>query len=389
MFIPVSIIIPVCPAHNRDSILGACLDSIIQDTYPKDKIELVIIGDGCSIKEDFLRSGVKTIAYNFKNKVGTGITRNKGAELARAEFLVFVDADCMVKEGWLDNLVSGFGSEDVAGCAGKIIEISGNSGDIKNRIYGQEYLRLWHIFYLPFAGLGNIVLKRKILEEIGYLDENITARQYYLDDIDLSWRIYLRGYRIEYAEGAAVFHKGVINMRNLFLYGMGTRMLVNKYRKLNICPLYFGFLTKIKGFPQLIRNLVIALGYLCAFIKEKIFFSRRHGCVELTGEFLQPVNLIKPLKVSFNSRSLVKPNYMIWWRAESGVRIVDLKERKNYHLEDMSGRIWQLLMDNKSREVIVDELTAGYDTSQNQIAGDLEEFMADLCQDGILIDQRG
>ncbi len=63
------------------------------------------------------------------------------------------------------------------------------------------------------------------------MDECLTISE----DVDLSLRVALKGYRIEYAPEAIVDHKHIKDMKEIiddfFLYGRHTRMLMNKYKK--------------------------------------------------------------------------------------------------------------------------------------------------------------
>lgn len=98
----VSIIIPV---YNQATSLGSCLESLLQQTYHD--WEVIIVNDGST---DELEAVIKTYQPHFqseqytyisKNNEGSNPTRNRGAELARGEFLLFCDADITLKNNCL------------------------------------------------------------------------------------------------------------------------------------------------------------------------------------------------------------------------------------------------------------------------------------------------
>lgn len=89
----ISVIIPV---FNAEIYLKRCLDSVLNQTLRD--IEVICIDD-CStdssfeILQDFAKMDARlTILRNVKN-IGQGLTRNKGIDLAKGEYIAFVDCD--------------------------------------------------------------------------------------------------------------------------------------------------------------------------------------------------------------------------------------------------------------------------------------------------------
>ena len=109
----VSIIIP---ARNEEATIGALLESIKNQTYPKDLFEVLVIDDFSTDKTlqvvlPFLSENIKLISLcdyiqegrinSYKKKaIETGISLCKG------ELIITTDADCMVKKDWLKTIVS-------------------------------------------------------------------------------------------------------------------------------------------------------------------------------------------------------------------------------------------------------------------------------------------
>lgn len=86
----------IVPAYNEEKTLEKCLESIRQQIYKK--IELIVIDDGST---DTTSKIAKKYADIFikQEHLGPGVARNKAAEIAKGEILVFIDADM-----YLDNL---------------------------------------------------------------------------------------------------------------------------------------------------------------------------------------------------------------------------------------------------------------------------------------------
>jgi len=381
----VSIIIPVHPAHNREDILGTCLKSLINQTYPKENTEIIIIGDGCRIENRIVPMGMKASVYNFDKRVGAIITRNRGIRLCVGELVAFIDADAIAEKTWLEKLTEGFDDPIVGGCGGSIPhKIHGciNKDLIRNNS---------HIYPLPLTSLCNAMFRKDVLNEISYLDENLLI---YADDIDLSWRICLKGYHIKYTPGAVVNHLGVGNLGDAFLTGKARRALVAKYKKaidlsfclgikINMREMFYCNKSNILAL-RLGHNIIMSFGYINRILEEWFRMCPHLEFVELTDKFLRPANLIKPLEISSSGRYLIKPNYILWWKAERGFCVVDLKNRKRYELEDVAARMWKCVIGNYNEEEIASLLLQEYDIDVATSRDDLKEFIAELQNNGVL-----
>lgn len=100
----VSIIIPV---YNTGVFLRKCIKSIINQTYAN--IEIIIIDDGSEELTakicDELAANDNRIKVIHKKNEGVSIARNAGLELAKGEFISFVDSDDWIEDEMIASLV--------------------------------------------------------------------------------------------------------------------------------------------------------------------------------------------------------------------------------------------------------------------------------------------
>jgi len=101
--IKVSVILPV---YNVSEYLKECLDSIVNQTL-KD-IEIICINDGSTDKSleilnEYAQKDCRFIVLSQENQ-GQGVARNKGVELARGEYIQFIDPDDWVELNMLESL---------------------------------------------------------------------------------------------------------------------------------------------------------------------------------------------------------------------------------------------------------------------------------------------
>ena len=98
-----SIIIPV---YNRPDEIKELLESILISDYNKE-YEIVIIEDGSSItcKEEVLKFEDKlNISYYFKENSGPGDSRNYGMKMAKGDYFIIFDSDCIIPKQYLSEV---------------------------------------------------------------------------------------------------------------------------------------------------------------------------------------------------------------------------------------------------------------------------------------------
>ncbi|MBW4621278.1 MAG: glycosyltransferase [Cyanosarcina radialis HA8281-LM2] len=97
----------VIPTYNRPDRLKSCLQALSQLDYPRDRFEVIAVDDGSSIAlnsvvEPF-QSQLQLTLWRQEN-AGPAAARNAGAAMAKGQFLVFTDDDCMPATNWLTAL---------------------------------------------------------------------------------------------------------------------------------------------------------------------------------------------------------------------------------------------------------------------------------------------
>lgn len=116
-----SIIIPV---YNRPDEITELLESLVVSNY-NNEFEIVIIEDGSSITCQKEVEKFKTklnISYYFKENSGPGDSRNFGMKVAKGDYYIIFDSDCIIPKQYLSEVekelttdyVDCFGGSDAA-----------------------------------------------------------------------------------------------------------------------------------------------------------------------------------------------------------------------------------------------------------------------------------
>ena len=213
-----SIIVPV---YNRPDEVDELLESLSNQTQ-KD-FEVIIVEDG-SIKtcKDVCNkyAGILVLYYYVKENSGPGQSRNYGVERAHGEYIIILDSDVVLPDGYLqavDNFIN-FQSSDLVAFGGpdaahpsftpiqKAISYSMTSFFTTGGIRGGK--AKLDKFYPRSYNMG---IRRDVYQQLGGF-----SKMRFGEDIDFSYRIVEAGYKPQLIPEAWVWHKRRTDFRKFF-----------------------------------------------------------------------------------------------------------------------------------------------------------------------------
>ncbi len=141
----------IIPTYNRPQPLTNCLQSLANLDYPHNRLEVIVVDDGSKISLD-------TVVKPFQNQLnltlisqtnaGPASARNRGANLAKGQYLGFTDDDCSLDPNWLSALENTFSKRPNALLGGKTINaLSDNPYSTASQLlidYIYDYSRISH-----------------------------------------------------------------------------------------------------------------------------------------------------------------------------------------------------------------------------------------------------
>jgi len=119
----VSILIP---AHNEEAYIIKTIKNKLNLHYPQDKMEIVVVADGCtdntlSLLHDVDDPRLKVI--EVKKRKGKSNALNRGVKEAKGEIIVFSDANSIYQQNALELLVRSFADDRVGYVTGRMVTI--------------------------------------------------------------------------------------------------------------------------------------------------------------------------------------------------------------------------------------------------------------------------
>jgi len=168
----------IVPTLNAEKTIKFCLNSITDLNYPKDLIEIILIDNGST--DNTLRvAQTYNIKIFVKPELTIGGLRNFGAKVAKGDIFAFVDSDCIIEKNWLKNTLKVLSNPSV-GATGCGYEISPNASWVEKSWFVLREASRKKVNFIP---AGNLIIKRKVFEQVGGFDENlITGEDYNLCD---------------------------------------------------------------------------------------------------------------------------------------------------------------------------------------------------------------
>ncbi len=115
----ISVIVPI---YNAEQYLEKCIDSIINQSYTN--LEIILVNDGSTdnsgaICDEYAKRDSRIIVIHKENG-GLSSARNAGLDIARGEYISFVDSDDWIEHDMLETLYNACVSNDAeVSCGGR------------------------------------------------------------------------------------------------------------------------------------------------------------------------------------------------------------------------------------------------------------------------------
>ena len=227
-----SIIIPV---YNRPEEVDELLESLSRQTF-KD-FEVVVVEDGSSVPckavvDKYLP--VMDIRYYTKLNSGPGKTRNYGAERSKGAYLIILDSDCILPEGYLQAVeielekepADAFGGPDRAHASFTPVQKAINYA-MTSFFYYWRHSRGKKKMDKFYPRSFNMGVRSDVYRSLGGFSD-----MRFGEDIDFSIRIFKNNCRCRLFPGAWVWHKRRTDFRKFFkqVHNSGIAR-INLYKK--------------------------------------------------------------------------------------------------------------------------------------------------------------
>lgn len=188
----------IVPTHNGAGVLPLCLAALRGSDLPRPEWELIVVNDAST-------DATAAIAAPWADQVlsidrgprGPAFARNRGVEVARGEWVVFIDADVVVHADTLRRFLDRLSPGTIAAVFGAYDDSPPAPGFLS--VYRSLLHRYVHLggagaAQTFWAGCGAV--RRSVFLSVGGFDER-RFRRPQIEDIELGYRLRDRGFRVE------------------------------------------------------------------------------------------------------------------------------------------------------------------------------------------------
>ncbi|WP_417544105.1 glycosyltransferase [Marinobacter sp.] len=95
----------IIPAFNEEQDIEASLSSLANQSYPRDRYEIILVDNGSTDRTSEIASAYADLILSKPNG-NVGTVRNFGIAYASGEVIICTDADCVVPPNWIETGVS-------------------------------------------------------------------------------------------------------------------------------------------------------------------------------------------------------------------------------------------------------------------------------------------
>ncbi len=177
----------VIPAYNEENYVGNCIASVQKELERSSKeAEIIVINNASTDRTAEAARKYKSVRVIDEPNKGLVHARQRGLKEASGDLLAYLDADCILNEGWIDAVFKEFEKESVVALSGprhyydmpKLKKILADNGwwfaPVTYRLVGYMILG------------GNFVARRDALEKMGGFNTDI---KFYGEDTDIARRL--------------------------------------------------------------------------------------------------------------------------------------------------------------------------------------------------------
>jgi cellulose synthase/poly-beta-1,6-N-acetylglucosamine synthase-like glycosyltransferase len=195
----------IVPGYNVEDVVGACLESLLDQTLPRASYEVIFVDDASIDNTRQVVAAYDSIRLlTLGENRGQATARNKGLEVARGELVLFTDADCVPASNWVEAMMAPFDLPEIAGTKGiyrtKQEALVAQFAQVE---YESRYDMMRRQRYIDFIDTYSAGYRASVLAEVGGFDPRFRIDE----DQELSFRLAAAGYKMVFNPKAVVYHR--------------------------------------------------------------------------------------------------------------------------------------------------------------------------------------
>lgn len=138
----------IIPAYNEEKVIRAKLENTLALDYPKDRLKIVVVSDGCADRTDEIvkrmsKEDSRIILIRQHSRQGRAVAINAARKRYRAEVYAISDANVMLDKHALRELTANFADPQVGAVTARFIGLQGKGNPTEKGIDGYWSYEQW------------------------------------------------------------------------------------------------------------------------------------------------------------------------------------------------------------------------------------------------------
>ena len=194
----------IIPTFNGASRIGNCLRALRSQNSDRE-LEILVVDDGSTDGTTEEVRSFPSVRLVKQVNAGPAAARNRGAREAHGELLLFTDDDCVPRQDWLEAMLAPFANPHVVGTKG-VYRTSQKSlvARFVQLEYEDRYRIMSAVKNIDFIDTYSAAFVRERFIEMDGFDTSFPVAC--AEDIELSYRMSARGWKMRFAPSAIVCH---------------------------------------------------------------------------------------------------------------------------------------------------------------------------------------
>ena len=164
----------VVPFRNAERFLEGCIRSLLAQSYPDDRYEILLVDNASTDRSVELARRHPAVRLLHQPQLGAYAARNLGLDHAQGEIIAFIDSDCEADPGWLAALERALRDPEIGVVLGRR-EFPVTAGPLK-WLQAFEHHKADRVFALPEAAgyygyTNNMAVRARMFDRLGRFAE--------------------------------------------------------------------------------------------------------------------------------------------------------------------------------------------------------------------------
>jgi len=194
----------IIPAYNASNTIGKCLYSLLNQSIPKERYEIIVVDDGST---DGTAEIIKNlpIRYLWQHNQGPATARNRGANEAKGEIILFTDADCVPEYNWIEEMVKPFNDPEVMAVKGAYkTQQKALTARFAQIEFEERFEMLKKAETIDMVDTYSAAYRKSVFLSFGGFDPSFPVANN--EDTELSYKMSKAGYKMVFKPDAIVYH---------------------------------------------------------------------------------------------------------------------------------------------------------------------------------------